>query len=101
MNLPIFLTQLKDLMLMQTKWAAILNPFMANPSLQSNILSNIPLANGTTVVNHMLGRNLLGWRVVRQRAQASIHDSQDSNQTPSLTLTLVSNAAVNIDLEVF
>ena len=101
MNVPIFLTQIKDLMLMQNKWASIINPFMSNPSLQSIILPDVALKSGTTVVNHRLGRNLLGWRIVRQRSAASIYDVQDQNQTPSLTLNLVSSAPVSIDLEVF
>lgn len=101
MNLPIFLSKLQDLMMMQTKWAGVLNPMLSNPSIQSVILPNVVLKNGTTVVNHLLGRTLIGWRLIRVRAAATIYDTQDSNQTPNLTLVLVSNAAVMVDLEVF
>lgn len=97
MQLPKGLT----LPLLQTKWAAILNPLLGNPSLDSLILENVSLNNGTNVINHTLGRKLQGWRIIRIGGAATIYDQQDSNQTPSLTLVLVSNAAVVVSLEVF
>jgi hypothetical protein len=86
---------------MMTKWAAAINPFINNPSLLTSILSNIALTTGNNVIPHKLGRNLQGYRIVRQRAPASIYDTQDTNQMPALTLQLVSSAPVVIDLEVF
>lgn len=97
MNLPKGL----DLPMMQTKWASILNVLLSNPSLSSSILRNVSLANGTTVVNHKLGRPLQGWRIVGINGAATVYDSQASNQTPALTLVLVSSAAVIANLEVF
>lgn len=85
----------------QDRWAAQLEPMLANPSNNSLILKKVALINGTTTINHLLGRKLQGWKIVRQRAAASIYDVQDSNQTPELTLKLVSNAAVTVDIEVF
>ena len=102
MQLPRIQSKLQDLMLIQDKWRSILNPFIAIPSLNTSILENVVLNNGTTVINHLLGRTLRGWRIVRLRAvAASVYDLQDQNQTPQLTLVLVSNAKVNCDLEVF
>ena len=87
--------------LMQTKWASILDAFLSNPSLQSNILNKVPLSTGANTVNHLLGKKLTGWRVVRLRSSATIYDTQDSNQTPQSTLILVASAPVVVDLEVF
>lgn len=87
--------------LAKTKWPSILNPFISNPSLNSVIIQKVSLINGTTSVNHTLQRNLQGWRIVRVRGPATIYDKQDSNQTPDLTLVLVSNAAVTVDIECF
>lgn len=101
MNLPYLITKLNDLALLQSKWAAILNPFLSNPSNQTSILKNVALVNGTTVVNHKLGQRLQGWRVVGINAAATIYDKQATNQTPDLTLILVSNAACVANLEVF
>lgn len=99
--LPIFQTSSKELNLLQTNWASQLNPMLSNPASQSILLKNVPLINGLTVINHRLGRVLQGWKIVRQRAAASIYDTQDSNQNPELTLFLNSSAAVTVDLEVF
>lgn len=101
LNLPYLITQLKDLSLLQSKWGAILNPFLANPSNQASILKNVALVNGTTTVNHKLGEKLHGWRIVGINAAATIYDKQATNQTPDLTLVLVSNAACVASIEVF
>ncbi len=90
-----------SLSLMQTKWAAILNPFLSNPSLASVILPNVSLINGNNTINHMLGRALTGWRVIRISGSSSLYDEQDSNPQPDLTLLLHSSAAVVVTLEVF
>jgi hypothetical protein len=85
----------------QDRWASIIGPLLDNPSLNSIILKNVSLATGSNVVNHKLGRNLQGWKPTRIRSAATIYDQQDTNQTPNLTLILVSSAPVVVDLEVF
>lgn len=99
--LPIFQTKIQELLLLQNKWSAILNALISNPSLQSNILSSISLNNGTTVINHLLGRKLTGWRVIGINGAATIYDNQTTNQTPQTNLVLISDAAVVVNLEVF
>lgn len=99
--MPAKLPQQLDLNQMQNKWAAIIDPVTTNPANNSLILHNISLVTGTNVVNHKLGRKLQGWKVVRQKAAASLYDTQDSNQMPELTLQLVSSANVTVSLEVF
>jgi hypothetical protein len=97
-NLP----QMQTLAQLQPKWASILNPIVANPANNSLILKNIVLTTGSNAVNHKLGRPLQGWKPVRwQGAWAQVYDTQNTNQTPQLTLELVSSAPVTIDLEVF
>lgn len=95
------LPQKLDLPQMQTKWATQLDPIISNPTVNNLILKNIHLSTGSNVINHKLGRVLQGWKPVRVRASATFYDTQDSNQTPQLTLVLVSSANVTIDLEVF
>ena len=87
---------------LMTKWASILNPVLSNPILASSILPNITLSAGNNVINHKLGRNLQGWKITRMRGVfAQVYDTQDSNQTPQLTLNLNASTGVIIDLEVF
>lgn len=86
--------------LQQNKWAGILNPLIANPANNSLILKNVTLQVGPNNIPHLLGRKLQGWTIVRKRGPADIYDQQDSNQTPALTLILVSDTAVTLDIEV-
>lgn len=99
------LTQFQDddrtFQLMQNSWAAILNPIINNPANQSVILKNVVLVTGDNTINHLLGRKLQGWKVIRQRASATLYDKQDANQMPALTLVLNASANVTVDLEVF
>lgn len=101
MSLPIYKSDDQDLMLMQTKWAQELNPVLNSPLLAGRLIRNVALINGSTQVDHKLGRKLQGWMVIRKRGAAEIYDSQDSNSMPQLTLSLVSNADVSVDLYVF
>jgi hypothetical protein len=100
-SLPQFQDDNQSFQMMQNRWASILNPLLINPSLQNIILKNVVLAIGSNTVNHLLQRKLQGWRLIRQRALANIYDTQDSNQKPELTLILVSDAVVTVDIEVF
>lgn len=95
------LPQKLDLPKMQTTWATQLDPIIANPLLQGQMLSNIALINGSNVVNHKLGRKLVGWFIVGINGAAQVYDTQVSNQTPQLTLNLTSNANVTCNLWVF
>lgn len=101
MSLPIYKTDSKDLSLLQTTWAKQIDPVINFPPNKGIILKNVLLTTGSNVVNHQLGRKLQGWVIVRQRALASIYDTQDLNQMPDLTLLLTSSTNVNIDLLVF
>lgn len=100
-QLPQQQTSILPLSLLQTAWKAILDPLLANPSNNRSILKNVSLINGTTVINHGLGKKLTGWNIVRKRAQANIYDAQDGSIMPNLTLTLVSDATCVVDIEVF
>lgn len=95
------LPQKLNLDMMQTQWATQLNPIISNPTINNLILKSVTLKTGTNVINHKLGRILQGWKSTRIRGPASLYDQQDTNQTPQLTLVLVSNADVVIDIEVF
>lgn len=100
-TLPIFKSDDQDLMLLQNRWSSVLNPFLINPVNAPVVIRKVMLAIGTNNVNHLLGKPLAGWSIVRQRAAASIYDTQDTNPTPEVTLTLVSSAACSVDIQVF
>lgn len=91
----------KDFSLMQTSWASHLNPVVALPQNSAAILPRVILTVGSNVISHRLGRKLQGWSVVRKRSAASIYDNQDQNAHTELTLILISDSIVTVDLEVF
>jgi len=87
--------------LMQNRWAAILDPIIANPESSSALLKNIKLVAGPNNVNHLLSRTLQGWSVVRIDAASTIYDNQGSNRTPTQTLLLIASAPCTVTLSVF
>lgn len=101
MALPIFNSAVAELSLMQTNWASKINPIISNPISNGILLKEQSLTTGSNTINHKLGRKLQGWFIVRQRAAASVYDTQDSNSLPNLTLTLTSSVNVIVDLYVF
>lgn len=86
---------------MQSTWAAALNPILTNPIVNGRLIEGVELINGTTVINHGLGRNLRGWIIVSIDAAATVYDNQATNQMSQLTLSLTSSAAANCNLWVF
>lgn len=84
--------------LMQERWSAILNPVIANPLNGVNILENIALNNGVTVVNHKLSRQQQGWLLTDIQGLATIYRSAPFNDK---TLTLTSSAPVTVNIGVF
>ena len=101
MKLPLIQSQSSDLNLIQTKWKSVIDPMLANPMLYGRLVSGINLIVGANKINHLLGRNLIGWFIVGINGVANIYDTQASNQTPDLTLNLTSDAAVKVNLWVF
>lgn len=83
---------------MQSTWASQINPVLANPLVNGQLLTGQALINGVTVVNHLLSRQMQGWIIVDQDAAANIYRSAPLN---TQTLTLTSNAATTIALWVF
>lgn len=81
---------------MINKWAATLNPVLANLLLQGLPLTNVVLVSGVPrTLNHGLGRNQIGWMITDKNAIADIIRVQSFN---SSTITLQSNANVTINL---
>ena len=98
MALPIVNGVDKNLSMLQTTWAAIINPFLGRATNQANVLNNVKLVSGTNVINHLLGRQMQGWSIVDIQGAATIYRSAPLSAT---TLTLTSSAAVTVSIEVF
>lgn len=92
------LPQKQTLDALQNTWATVIEPVLALPPNQGILLKNIHLINGVTVINHLLQRTQQGYMITDQDAAATIYRSQPLN---NLTLTLTSNASVNVSLWVY
>jgi hypothetical protein len=90
-----------DWSLANPKWAAELNPVLANPLVGGHLIKNVPLVSGVNIVNHGLGANLQGYLVVLNSSAVTINDHQSRNQTPQLTLILNTSGATTVTLYVF
>lgn len=83
---------------MQQQWKSQLDPVLAIPMLQGLQLKGVALKAGVNVVNTLLGRQQQGWMITDIDAPAKVYRSQPFN---TLTLTLTSDAACNVNLWVY
>lgn len=85
--------------LMQSTWAAQINPVLANPILSGLQIDNVTISSGSpAVINHLLSRMQQGWFIVDTNAPSRIARIAALN---SKTLTLSSDAAVTVSLWVY
>lgn len=83
------------------KWAASINPVLANPIVDGNLLKNVKLKSGVNIINHGLGAVLQGYIIVMNSANVTFYDNQSTNSMPGLTLDLVSSGATTVSIYVF
>jgi hypothetical protein len=101
MSLPIYQTNVRELSMMQTQWSSQLNPVLTTEIINGHLIPNVSLASGDNVINHLLGRNLIGWFTVGVNAAVTLYDKQATNNMSNLTLILHSSATCIVSLWVF
>jgi Tfp pilus assembly protein PilN len=85
--------------LAQTKWASTINPILALPILQGNLITAISLIAGTPKsINHLLGRMPQGWFLVDNTSNAVIWRSSDFTQ---YTVTLETSVTTTVSIWIF
>lgn len=83
------------------KWAATLNPVLANSLVGGRLIEEIDVVSGNNVINHGLAEELQGYLVVKNNANVTFYDRQQVNPRPQLTLILVASGPATISLYVF
>ena len=83
------------------KWAADLNPVLANPVVGGNLLQDVALISGDNVINHGLGEKLQGYMIVLNSSPVTFYDKQAQNPRPELTLILNASGATKVSIYVF
>lgn len=85
--------------LAQTKWSGTLNPIIALPILNGNMITGINLiANKAQAINHLLQRMPQGWFLTDNTADTVVWRTLAFTQ---LTLTLESSVNTTISIWVF
>lgn len=70
--------------------------------LDGVLLTDIELTTGVSNnIEHKLGREIIGYIIVKKNANSIIWDSQDTNKLSNLTLVLNCSANVKISLWIF
>lgn len=77
------------------KWAATLNPLLALPILNGNMVSAVLVANTPQAINTKIGRMQQGWFLTDNSADAVVWRTQPFNST-TLTLEASANTTVNV-----
>lgn len=98
MKLPQFQSPDRIFQMLQSQWAAIINPVLSNPASNPRILPNVVLTSGVNIINTGLGQMQQGWIITDRDGTATVYRSQPFNDK---TLVLTASAAVTISLEVF
>lgn len=88
----------RDWDLVDDQWANILNPIVTSPFNNSILIMGLKLLAGKNIINHGLGKLMIGWSLVDINGPATIYRSSPLNDK---TIALTSTIAVTINLEVF
>lgn len=95
-------SDIREVNQLQENVEQVLSPIIDKEILDGILIKDVQLVTGQdNIVSHLLGRDLVGWIVTRQKSNAVVWDSQDSSTSKSRTLTLNCSANVTISLWVF
>lgn len=74
---------------------------LANVFSGGNIIHDIPITTSTTIIKHGLGREYVGYIVVKTSTRIDVYDDEASNPRKSTEIHLVVSAATTMSLLVF
>lgn len=94
-------TTSRELNQIQSQIISSVDPILANPIVNGRLIQSLSVVTGSNTIDHGLGRELLGWIVVRNNANVTFYDTQSSNANPARTLLLTASGNATISLYVF
>lgn len=87
---------------LQNNIVQYVQPITSSQIIDGLVLKSISLnASITNKISHKLGRELIGWIIIRQRGDSRIWDDQDNNPGKRNTLNLKCSSNVIVDIWVF
>lgn len=101
--IPLVQTTDRNVNQLQQNFAQAISPLLSNPLIGNGfaLMKNVTVVTGNNIIPTGLNRNIQGWIVIRNRANATFYDAQDSNSQSTKTLLLVSSASSVIDIYIF
>lgn len=90
-------TDIREVNQLQSNIATTLDPILNNPLSSGKFLNGVALSAGFTTVVHNLGYQLTGWLLTGINGASTVY----STGANASTLTLVSSAAVTVNIYVF
>lgn len=94
-------TENREVNQLQNNIGLAVDPVLQNKIVDGSLVQNVVLATGSNVVNHLLGRNLIGWIITRRNGVATVYDTQSTNPIPNKTLLLTASAGLTVDIYCF
>lgn len=88
-----------DLMRVQDSVKETFSSIVRSPLLNGNIVQ-ANLTTSSVEVSHGLNRNIVGWFIIRQNAQAAVWEPAAS-ETPNKTVRLQASASVTVSIYFF
>lgn len=79
-------------------WAQVLNPVINSPLNTIQIISDYNFKTGRNIINHGLGRLMIGWFLIDSQGVGTVFRSAPLNAS---TLTLASSADFTSSIGVF
>jgi len=87
---------------LQDSIAQSFQQFEKLPQLDSVIVKDITLSSAIdNLVEHKLGREIVGWQIIRQNANAVVYESTTINTTPSSFVILKASATCTVSILFF
>lgn len=90
-----FLTRFQD------NIADVFSYLLGQPLNDYNIVSSLTLGASDTLVNHGLGRRIIGYIIINRNANETVYTSATSNSNPELFVILKASGTVIVDILFF
>ena len=91
----------KDLNQAQQNIKQSVDPLIANPLTQGNLLKSQVLKVGNNIINHGLGVAITGYMIIGANAAYSVYDNIIGNANLTTSFTLISSTAVTCNIYCF
>lgn len=84
-----------------TNWPRLLDPLLDSPIATPIILQEVVLTAGKNVIDHRLGKDLVGYISIGNNGPTTLWSDQANNPLPSKNLWLMASSGVTVNLLVF